>query len=601
MTELYLIYNPYRVQTFLYIKNSFGNYELVGGFSKLDWISNIRLQRWIGRSSSGFWKGFFTELSGVSGDNEFRVRFVGTEDDFNDFKKSAEVFTKSGGRVEMINENAGSQSSLTGKSKLSKLNRGVKNAKASAFYQIFPSDLRDYLDNGFVSREPEVLFLDLSSVSDAILDKVLAPDAWSCVYFCCDMRALNDEKICAKTRSIAARLISVDNIEAERERFSFVFYCKKDQLSDHKTKRMQKKFFLEQGIPNLPSYFVTAENKNELMKGHFDKKSPDDSGKLSNDLELYKVRYAEQIRLTKSCGVIKDYIEKYSLNKSSVRRTINVNDNGSSLRKSDSDTDRDLSEAEAISRLYEQLVSWDYRKELDNIVSVIKTEFRKTTVDYSTRIEYPGFCEEYYGSKYVKETDISAFIQWCKKSASKPVREQNEKTYAAVENKWLDVFYESFDEYRSSVPKKSSKWLPNSIGSNITLSSPVDLVNGIKISKEYVISNITAETVADKKLYEASVVFALFIRVVENSYSNWLDSYKKKLVNEVDRMVEDIHKRTLRTGDKIKKKDTLYLYRETVENEARVKDEAVKWINDFVNEINHLLDVGNTANRQEDH
>ncbi len=595
MTELNLIYNPYRAKTVLSVKNSLDEYEPVNKASKLNWISDRRLQRWVNRSEHSFWKGFFVELFETSGDNEFKIHFVGTKDDLLDLSTAAQEFENlSHSKIILINESGNTQSALTGRAKLSKLNQNILKAKQSSFYNILPADLRKYLNEGFVSKDPDILFFDVNSLNDRVMKDVFKDDAWSCVYFCYELLSIDDEKVKSQVSSIVYQLLSIKNIEEERERFSFVFfYNDEDDISLSDIYNREKKFFLKLGIPDISCYSVPLQYKNNLMKGVFvDKNDDAEIAKIAANIELYKKRYAEQIRLQKSCNVIKAYIEKYELNKSSLRRKINIHveDN---IQKADTENEVLMTDDELLSRLYEQITNRYYEEELNDCVRDIKTNFRKEVVKKIENIVYPQYCISKQQEKFIEYDNIDRFVIWCKNEIKDILQIGCKFAYEKIEVRWLRVFYESFDEYINSVPRDSSKWIPDSFGKNIKLESPISQITDTSIPYENINSATSIEYIDKKKICKAKDILMIYISLSEQLFEKWIESYKNLLLNEVNSFVKDMNQKILSFSSKnnSNEKDLRYVYRDRMENEAKIKEEAINWINSFIDTINHLLDV----------
>ena len=73
--ELAVIHNPYRVKTILRIK-VLSEWQDVSAESKLFWVSDKRLQRWIKPCRA--WRGFFPELIEASYISRVRLKITGT-------------------------------------------------------------------------------------------------------------------------------------------------------------------------------------------------------------------------------------------------------------------------------------------------------------------------------------------------------------------------------------------------------------------------------------------------------------------------------------------------------------------------------------------
>lgn len=85
MSTYKLIYNPYTVDTKLYVCTQTA-VEAIGEESALSVISKERMQKWL--EPNGTWPGFFSALKDAAGDDRIKIQFIGTAEDFKDFSEA---------------------------------------------------------------------------------------------------------------------------------------------------------------------------------------------------------------------------------------------------------------------------------------------------------------------------------------------------------------------------------------------------------------------------------------------------------------------------------------------------------------------------------
>ena len=83
MTEIYIKYNPYKVETQINID---------GESCEITQISNKRLQEWI--EPNGTWRGIFSFISEKCHDEEVSIIFYGTKYDYADLQYAVAKYGK---------------------------------------------------------------------------------------------------------------------------------------------------------------------------------------------------------------------------------------------------------------------------------------------------------------------------------------------------------------------------------------------------------------------------------------------------------------------------------------------------------------------------
>lgn len=120
MTDIYIKYNPYKVETEI---------KIDGKICEATQISNKRLQEWI--EPNGTWKGIFSFISEKCHDEEINITFYGTKYDYEDIQYAVNKYGKRYfDSIQIVHENA-STSEVVGQDtmlkKLTDLYAEVKN------------------------------------------------------------------------------------------------------------------------------------------------------------------------------------------------------------------------------------------------------------------------------------------------------------------------------------------------------------------------------------------------------------------------------------------------------------------------------------------
>lgn len=495
--ELAVIHNPYRVKTILRIK-VLSEWQDVSAESKLFWVSDKRLQRWIKPCRA--WRGFFPELIEASGERDFKIHFTGTTEDYRDFVKEAESYSKEEQfAVTVMNDSASSQSSLTSVAKVKALHSWISEARASEFFNVLPDELKNFLIGLLTPPKREVIFWPALSADDKFLESFFAPNSREYVFF--EIEEIHGNSIRTSLRRIASWLESVPDPDIERERIAFTFLCKDNPYNLGVISR----FLLEQGLEGLPFYIIR----------HKGEQTPE----IKNAMDTYINSFEDKIYLQKAIKHTSNLITKYSLN-SSIRKSIET---------------RSLSEREALSRLSEQLHSWNYESELNMFMNILQNSFRKKLA-----------------SRYSE--DFARLLKSCCEEATN-----------MFETRCLKVLWDFIDEYLSEVPQTSSRWLPKNIGTHTDIPLPVSELNSLRKESR------TAES-------------------FEKIFLAWLKRYRDFLAGEIKKIIMLVQSHTPQSGGSE--------YRQFIKNEIARREQAVEWLNNFINSMSALLDVNSLAKEE---
>lgn len=141
-----LVYNPYQVETKLYIVKENGFLQPVSEDSSLAPIFHQRMQKWI--VPHDMWRGFFAELKEVCGESHIKIHFVGTAEDYSDLLLACKHYApKANFSVDLVNVlSKGSQLQINGDYKLWQIQEMIRDAKENADVSILPEDILSCLD-----------------------------------------------------------------------------------------------------------------------------------------------------------------------------------------------------------------------------------------------------------------------------------------------------------------------------------------------------------------------------------------------------------------------------------------------------------------------
>lgn len=141
-----LVYNPYKVETKLFIVKENGILQPISEDSSLAPIFHQRMQKWI--VPHDLWKGFFAELKEVCGESHIELLFVGTAEDYSDLLYACKQYApKANFSVDLTNVlSKGSQMHINGEYKLWQIQELIKDAQENADASVLPEDVIACLD-----------------------------------------------------------------------------------------------------------------------------------------------------------------------------------------------------------------------------------------------------------------------------------------------------------------------------------------------------------------------------------------------------------------------------------------------------------------------
>lgn len=141
-----LVYNPYQVETKLYIVKENGSLHSVGEDSSLAPIFHQRMQKWL--VPHDMWRGFFAELQDACGQSHIKLFFTGTVEDYSDLLLAWKRYAPEAGfSVEVVNAlDKEAQLEISGYNKLRSIRKMVTDAKENKDGAILPEDMLSCLD-----------------------------------------------------------------------------------------------------------------------------------------------------------------------------------------------------------------------------------------------------------------------------------------------------------------------------------------------------------------------------------------------------------------------------------------------------------------------
>ena len=174
-----LVYNPYKVETKLFIVKPDGQQVAIGQDSSLAPVFHQRMQKWL--APSGSWKGFFAELKDVCGENQITLLFTGTTEDYQDLLKACKRYTPELHFLVDIRStlNQASRMLIDGTYKLVQIQNLISNAREKADPAVLPEDVLDYLvkalDDSFEINVIAPVSSGKSTLQNALIGRRLLP------------------------------------------------------------------------------------------------------------------------------------------------------------------------------------------------------------------------------------------------------------------------------------------------------------------------------------------------------------------------------------------------------------------------------------------
>jgi len=244
MTEIYIKYNPYKVETQINID---------GESCEITQISNKRLQEWI--EPNGTWRGIFSFISEKCHDEEVSIIFYGTKYDYADLQYAvAKYGKKQFDKIDITHENAATSEVVEQAEMLKKLNNLYLEVKKGPIKKLQDPSIEEAFnaaqDTEFRITVIAPMSSGKSTLLNAIIGKTLLParneattavvtkikdnDAFDNFYITCSDK--NKKAIC-KGEIATSELIREIN----------------DRKDESGKKAMVKEMFIEGPISCLPS------------------------------------------------------------------------------------------------------------------------------------------------------------------------------------------------------------------------------------------------------------------------------------------------------------------------------------------------------------
>lgn len=222
MNTYKLIYNPYTVETRLYVRTQQG-FEAVSEESALSMITKERMQKWLQPHDS--WPGFFAALKEAAGDDKVKIIFVGTAEDYKDFtdarNRAARQFHIQADLEYGLDKV--SQLHASGDYKLAQIKAYIDDIKNRKDIGFLPPDIVEYmehsLDSYFEINVTAPVSAGKSTVQNALIGRRLLPTS-------------NEAKTAVITRT------EIDNGMSEFTASSILHNGKKETYSERVTQAM---------------------------------------------------------------------------------------------------------------------------------------------------------------------------------------------------------------------------------------------------------------------------------------------------------------------------------------------------------------------------
>ena len=177
MNKYKLIYNPYTVETKLYVYTQSG-VELIGEESSLSFITKGRMQKWLEPHDS--WPGFFSALKEAAGD-QIKICFVGTAEDFKDFSVARDRAVEQM-HIQIDIEYAldkVSQLHASGDYKLAQIKAYIDDIRKQSDIEFLPVDIIEYMEHSldpyFEINVTAPVSAGKSTVQNALIGRRLLP------------------------------------------------------------------------------------------------------------------------------------------------------------------------------------------------------------------------------------------------------------------------------------------------------------------------------------------------------------------------------------------------------------------------------------------
>lgn len=563
MKELHIIYDPYRVHTTVRFHED-GRWTDMDASSRLSWICDRRIQCWLNpdrRRNS--WRGFFAEALEISGEDELRLLFSGTGEDYQDLCIAAGNFDQPGKRIEIaaFSQVEGNDSA----SKLRLLQEKIRNGRKSQFYSLLPDTVQAPLNAALTELEAKPVLVALPVDDPASLRELIRQRSWDIVVF-----ELSEPSM--GTPSCRRQLIELatgigQGREIYRERYFFACVCKGPE--ERGALDAAREIFLECGLWDTNLFTATAEELCTIASGGtvLGESAGNEEG-LCAQARRYYCRYAPQIRLESLCEEVSDAAVESGVLSRDFRGKIGV-----ALDKANAAVAGGESEGfDYLSRLSGHLDAWDYAGEMMELQHQFSTRAAQKMQTGLERVLPPSV----RGDKHpqIRPEDLPYFVSRIYDDSQRFLRENCQYAVSEIEKRWESVYLEYISEYLQA-EKRPPYEVPGALLAK-GVPSPQDFVRRALLEAE-------CEKAAADGLIPAEDAFQRCRKQILQAFRDWLKQYGRALTACVDGIRAGIAEYADGTDGNT--------YREQVKLESAVRDQAVRWLKDFISDVDHLLDI----------
>ena len=169
MTDVWIKYNPYNVQTEIKI-----NGVEITPASPLFYVTELRLQSWI--EARGHWNGIFPELKRQTGDHNIQVRFHGTAFDFADLKYAAERYGDVFDTVELLHVNQDTCEKSSQDDKLEQMKALYQELQEGPIEEFKSPDIQNAFSAAIDTDFKIVVVAPMSSGKSTLINAILGHD-----------------------------------------------------------------------------------------------------------------------------------------------------------------------------------------------------------------------------------------------------------------------------------------------------------------------------------------------------------------------------------------------------------------------------------------
>lgn len=546
MKRLHVIYNPYRVCTTVRFLEG-ENWVPVDSSSRLSWVRDKRIQRWLTPDDRSSWRGFFAEALDVSGARVLEISFTGTKEDFEDLRAAAEEFRAAGTQILVrpfvIREDAWEDSDA----KLEILREKIRSGRKNEVWKLLPEKVRNLLEDVLDREAGRDIRLSLQgSDTETLLRHVNRFERGAVILvFSGAARLPQDEK--EKLKRIAEAIRGLGNSELHDERYFFLCETEGDKRSVEGAMRMA---FLECGL-NTNNLYVLREDEQALLLA---------------GLERYRLRFADQVRLGGLCEeVVKAACDGGIMDKD-FRGRIGVVFAGETYALSEDGASDGFN---YLDRLREQLDSWDGAERLRELC---------TALIYGLSGQKLPKAAELLG----KDSDADgigvdeALVCWSKirNQLQLILREACRSALERIEKQWVGVYADFAGAYLNDDPAPLRE-IPEIIEADSGV-PPLARSGMARLETELA-------ALAGQGKLTAEEACALSWRRAQESFREWLEDYASALLEQLEKIC-----RRVAAGLEGEGKTG---YRTQLRSEADARGEADRWLKGFIDSINHLLDI----------